>query len=54
MRKFEPAINYIDDPTETHFIQWQPNRGWSLAVLVMAIVCLFNMTGISEFLYFQF
>jgi D-alanyl-lipoteichoic acid acyltransferase DltB (MBOAT superfamily) len=54
MRKFEPAINFIDDPRETHFIQWKPNRGWSLTVLIMAVICLFNMTGISEFLYFQF
>ncbi len=54
MRKFEPAINFLDDPKDSSIIQWTPNRRWSLTVLVIAILCLFNMTGISEFLYFQF
>jgi len=54
MRKFEPAINFLDDPKDAPFFEWTPNRRWSLAVLVMAVICLFNMTGISEFLYFQF
>ncbi len=54
MRKFEPAINFIDDPNERSFVQWTPSRLWSLAVLVIAVLCLFNMTGVSEFLYFQF
>lgn len=54
MRKFEPAINYIDDPANTYYIQWKPNWIWSLGVLTVAILCLLNMTGISEFLYFQF
>jgi alginate O-acetyltransferase complex protein AlgI len=54
MRKFEPAVNFLEDPRDPSFIEWKPNRAWSLAVLVMAILCLINMTGISEFLYFQF
>ena len=54
MRKFEPAINFIEDPRDPAFVEWKPSRIWSLAVLVIAILCLFNMTGISEFLYFQF
>ena len=54
MRKFEPAINFLEDPRDPAFIEWKPSRVWSLAVLVMAVLCLFNMTGISEFLYFQF
>lgn len=54
MRKFEPAINFLDDPGKTYFIQWKPNQVWSLAVLTLAVLCLLNMTGISEFLYFQF
>ena len=54
MRKFEPAINFMDDPRERSLIQWAPSRLWSLVVLGMAILCLFNMTGVSEFLYFQF
>jgi hypothetical protein len=54
MRKFEPAVNFLEDPRDPSFVEWKPNRGWALAVLIMAIVCLFNMTGISEFLYFQF
>ena len=54
MRQFEPAVNFLEDPRDPSFVEWKPNRRWSLAVLVMAILCLFNMTGISEFLYFQF
>ena len=54
MRKFEPAINFIENPRDPSFIEWKPSRVWSLAVLAMAVICLFNMTGISEFLYFQF
>ena len=54
MRKFEPAINFLDDPKDTSFIEWTPNRRWSLAVLVMAIVCLFNMTGSANFYIFNF
>ena len=54
MRKFEPAINFVEDPRDPSFVEWKLSRTWSLAVLVMAVVCLFNMTGISEFLYFQF
>ena len=54
MRKFKPAINYRDDLGETYLIQWKPNRIWSLGVLTLAVLCLLNMTGISEFLYFQF
>lgn len=54
MRKFAPAVNFLEDAHDPSLIEWQPNRIWSLAVLVMAVLCLFNMTGISEFLYFQF
>ena len=54
MCKFEAAINFTEDPGERSFIQWAPGWLWSLAVLVMAVLCLFSMTGISEFLYFQF
>jgi len=54
MRKFEPAVNFLEDPRNPSFIEWKPSRIWSLAILVMAVTCLFNMTGISEFLYFQF
>lgn len=54
LRKFEPAVNFREDPDDPAFVRWTPSRKWSLAVLVMAFLCLFNMTGISEFLYFQF
>ena len=54
MRKFEPAINFNYDPRDPSFVEWKPNRVWSIVILAMAVLCLFNITGISEFLYFQF
>jgi D-alanyl-lipoteichoic acid acyltransferase DltB (MBOAT superfamily) len=54
MRKFEPAVNFLDDPRDTPFVEWTPNRRWAVGALILAFLCLFNMTGISEFLYFQF
>lgn len=35
-------------------IQWQPNMIWAIALTILAIWSLFNLTKVSEFLYFQF
>lgn len=33
---------------------WSPNARWGLAMAIMALVSLMNLTQVSEFLYFQF
>jgi hypothetical protein len=33
---------------------WRPTPGWSVALAVLFISCVFNMNRVSEFLYFQF
>ena len=34
--------------------KWKPSKLWLVINILLFIVCLFNMSGLSEFLYYQF
>jgi alginate O-acetyltransferase complex protein AlgI len=62
MSKFEPAL-HLHQPHEKNEIRflvleqilvWKPNMYWAVAIGVIAALAVLAMTGISEFLYFQF
>ncbi len=54
LSKYPPALQELKaDKTADRFL-WQPNLVWSLTLLLLAVVCLLQMTSVSEFLYFQF
>jgi hypothetical protein len=63
MSRFEPVMkmHYADDQNEirlmTRFhsiLSWGPSAGWAVATGVVAVLGVFAMSRISEFLYFQF
>ncbi len=57
MRRYEPAIDaayHITTGTWNEKIVWQPNGGWAAYTAVLAVIAVFSLTRVSEFLYFQF
>jgi hypothetical protein len=63
MNRFEPAMQ-LHQADEQHEIRlmtrlhstlsWRPNGSWAAATGVIAVLAIFAMSRISEFLYFQF
>ena len=63
MNRFEPAMQLhpADEQNEIRLMArlhatlgWRPNGGWAVATGVTAVLGIFAMSRISEFLYFQF
>lgn len=50
MQAFKPAL----DDVKASKIQWHPNLAWLCVLCTTAIYTLLQLTGVSEFLYFQF
>jgi len=50
MHGFRPVLENLKPAR----IQWQPNLLWLSALSVTAVFTLLQLTGVSEFLYFQF
>lgn len=55
MQKFSPALETYDQhrPAPKMLI-WSPSGRWALIIGLLGAIAVINMTGISEFLYFQF
>ena len=54
MRDFNPAFGIQKPISEKTFIIWKPAARWCFIIGLIAVIALFNMSQISEFLYFQF
>jgi D-alanyl-lipoteichoic acid acyltransferase DltB (MBOAT superfamily) len=63
MKRFEPVMQlpHADDQSEIRLMTrlhsklgWKPNGSWAVAIGVIAMLGVFAMSRISEFLYFQF
>lgn len=55
MRKFRPALETYDHQrSPPRFLLWHPNGRWALVTGLLGAIAVMNMTGFSEFLYFQF
>ena len=49
--RYEPCIERI---FHREGWSWSPGKGWSVAMALLFLGCLFSMNKVSEFLYFQF
>ena len=55
LQKFRPALETYDHQRpEPRFLLWQPNGRWAFFTGLLGAIAVMNMTGVSEFLYFQF
>jgi D-alanyl-lipoteichoic acid acyltransferase DltB (MBOAT superfamily) len=57
MRRYRPAFEtYHGEISRLHWrwLEWRPTMTWNLFCVLLLILSLLNMTGYSEFLYFQF
>lgn len=52
MARFEPALESVTVPNKQPI--WQPSIVWAMAMGLVAVVAMLNLTRVSEFLYFQF
>jgi len=52
MDRYPPALNLRQTPSRLP--KWSPQPYWALACGTMALIALIHMSGVSEFLYFQF
>ena len=48
IKKFQGLAGYIGK------IRWHPHRGYAVIFAIAFVICIFNITKKSEFLYFQF
>lgn len=51
MRLYKPTVGKAIEVAQ---LTWQPNLGWALAVSILATVSVMNLSGVTEFLYFNF
>ena len=55
MQKFRPALETYDQHRPApKILIWSPSGRWALIVGLLGAIAVMNMTGVSEFLYFQF
>jgi hypothetical protein len=53
--KHKPALDSNRDKNDSRpIMQWQPTRLWATGISIMALWAIMGLTGVSEFLYFQF
>jgi alginate O-acetyltransferase complex protein AlgI len=51
---FRPALNLPGDVSAGHWWNWQPTSAWLLACIFCGAVAILHISGLSEFIYFQF
>ena len=51
---YRPGLTGVESSSVFPLMKWKPTPAWALAVLVLSIWSLLEMTSVSEFLYFQF
>ena len=57
MKKYKPALeSYIGEivSSRNNYLQWRPIKTWALFTAVIFVLSILNISGESEFLYFQF
>jgi alginate O-acetyltransferase complex protein AlgI len=57
MRRYRPAFEtYQGEIPRLHrrWLEWRPTMTWNLFCILLLVLSVLNMTGYSEFLYFQF
>ncbi|MBT4765012.1 MBOAT family protein [bacterium] len=56
----QEMINFLDSKRKNsigcqyHWLEWHPTRLWSVFISILLIFSILNLSGASEFLYFQF
>jgi len=53
MHRYEPALLEKADVTSGRF-EWRPSLPWAFALSSLAVIGVLYISGVSEFLYFQF
>ena len=57
MQKYRPALETYNGEIvnlKNKYLQWRPTLFWSLFIAIIALFSILNLSGDSEFLYFQF
>lgn len=65
LSKYNPALGYKPTATETvgfqrwttafqHHLRWHPNQFWGMVTAAVAVTSFLGLSGVSEFIYFQF
>ena len=54
MARFEPALGARTGDISAPWLAWRPSLPWVLVSSVAFALCVMNLNGVSEFLYFQF
>jgi D-alanyl-lipoteichoic acid acyltransferase DltB (MBOAT superfamily) len=52
MARFDPALEAVAASAKQPI--WQPSINWAVAMGIVAVAGVLHLTGVSEFLYFQF
>ncbi len=51
---YRPGLTEVEGGTVPEQLMWRPTAAWALAVLLLSVWSVLEMTSVSEFLYFQF
>lgn len=55
MSAYRPALEtYAQHGISARCLRWQPHSAWAVMIAILGAVAFINITGLSEFLYFQF
>lgn len=54
LQKYRPALETYASANPGRWLVWRPDTRWALTIGVVGAVAVMNMSGLSEFLYFQF
>ena len=57
MRRYRPAFETYHGEIPRlrwRWLEWRPTMTWNLFCIFLLLLSVLNMTGYSEFLYFQF
>ncbi len=49
--RFAPALDTVHGPAKLH---WRPTAAWLAFIVMLALVAIYHLNRISQFLYFQF
>ncbi len=60
-RKYQPVLSSMKEVTRPHFfakrIAWRPSSAWGLCIMsigVVALIQIYRLNGLTEFIYFNF
>jgi D-alanyl-lipoteichoic acid acyltransferase DltB (MBOAT superfamily) len=57
MSRYRPVLNSFQDqlkPNKLMLLQWRPHKLWAIGMAIVFIVSLYEISEVSEFLYFNF